>query len=216
MAIDDYLIITTLPGTPLREAAPFNTTTVIGRSQTCDIVLSNRLVSRKHASISVGRDGRITAHDLNSRNGTWVGAVLLKGSEHLVDEGADVKIGPYVLRLFSGGGGDEETLSEGGPCPWIRIDAVSHTVLLEGSDYALPLPELELSLLIALSAHWPEVVPSETLGNAVWGAGSWENDMIHGLVRRVRTRLLHAYPEISAPIENVRGVGYRLTGFESE
>ncbi len=45
---------------------------IIGRDQTCDVLVPDPHISRKHASIDVVGDGTITAIDLGSTNGMMV------------------------------------------------------------------------------------------------------------------------------------------------
>src|SRR5262245_10654716 len=45
---------------------------VLGREETCDIVVPNHAVSRKHAQISQRLGGQFYVEDLKSRNGTTV------------------------------------------------------------------------------------------------------------------------------------------------
>jgi hypothetical protein len=44
---------------------------VIGRSRTCELVVDDDTVSRRHAALEL-RDGAWRLRDLGSRNGTWV------------------------------------------------------------------------------------------------------------------------------------------------
>lgn len=73
-----------------------NTYWIIGRDDSCDIVLSDPRVSRKHAKLVLERDGIFTLTDLSSINGTFVnkkrltaplvlrhGDVILTGKTHL-------------------------------------------------------------------------------------------------------------------------------------
>ena len=45
---------------------------VIGHSDTADLILDDRYVSRRHALITVTADRSVTIHDLNSLGGTFV------------------------------------------------------------------------------------------------------------------------------------------------
>lgn len=54
--------------------------TLLGRELTCDVVLANTTVSRRHAEIVAGPGG-YTIRDLGSANGTWVGLTRVQG-EH--------------------------------------------------------------------------------------------------------------------------------------
>ncbi len=54
------------------------TTLNVGRSPTCEIVLSDDSVSRRHAELRF-QDGRWTVRDVSSSNGTWVNGRRLRG-----------------------------------------------------------------------------------------------------------------------------------------
>ena len=52
---------------------------VIGHSDTADLVLEDRFVSRRHALVTVDPDGAVTIRDLNSTGGTFVNEERLSG-----------------------------------------------------------------------------------------------------------------------------------------
>lgn len=73
--------------------------THIGRDATCQICVSDPLVSRKHAMVlKTDRDFRI--RDLNSRNGTRVNGTAICADERLHD-GSEVRIGSYDFQVCS-------------------------------------------------------------------------------------------------------------------
>lgn len=63
------------------EANPGGRTLSIGRSRDCDVVLDDPLVSRQHATITVGNVPILS--DLNSFNGTFANGRGLNGSTPL-------------------------------------------------------------------------------------------------------------------------------------
>jgi len=71
---------------------------VIGRSSDCHITIEDPLISRRHASVTVG-GGQATLNDLGSRNGVRVNGRLIQGSQVLSD-GERIGIGAQEL-LFS-------------------------------------------------------------------------------------------------------------------
>lgn len=81
--------------------------TIIGRDPGCDLVLSDPTVSRRHASVRLGADGRAILEDLGSRAGTIVdgqstsGAVTLEG-------GRQIRLGGTTLEVM----GEAETVLE--------------------------------------------------------------------------------------------------------
>jgi len=70
---------------------------LIGRGQTCDVVVSAEAVSREHA-VFIRRWDRVTVADQGSRNGVVVNGARIEG-EHELTDGDLVEIGPVTLRL---------------------------------------------------------------------------------------------------------------------
>jgi pSer/pThr/pTyr-binding forkhead associated (FHA) protein len=70
---------------------------IIGRSETCDIVLSSALVSRQHARVSVGADG-VHIEDMGSRNGVVVNGVPIERQTRL-SHGDTILLGEEQLKL---------------------------------------------------------------------------------------------------------------------
>jgi len=71
---------------------------VVGRSSSCQIVLDDAMVSRRHARLSLGPDG-VSVEDCESVNGVFVNSRRVRGSQRL-KEGDHVQIGTqeFVLR----------------------------------------------------------------------------------------------------------------------
>jgi pSer/pThr/pTyr-binding forkhead associated (FHA) protein/tetratricopeptide (TPR) repeat protein len=70
----------------------------IGRGTDCVVVLPSVAVSRKHASIQQGRDGRTVINDEGSANGVKVDGQLISGPT-LVDESNRIQISEFALSL---------------------------------------------------------------------------------------------------------------------
>nr|NIP22666.1 FHA domain-containing protein [Phycisphaerae bacterium]NIX26481.1 FHA domain-containing protein [Phycisphaerae bacterium] len=73
---------------------------VIGRGSDCQIILPERQVSRYHARIT-SENGKFILHDLDSKNGTHLNGVQVKGSTPLRD-GDEISIALCVKLLFIG------------------------------------------------------------------------------------------------------------------
>lgn len=71
------------------------TTLSIGRDASNNIVLNDKMVSRKHAQLIIGSDGRVLIKDLGSSNGTFVNGNKI--SEQLLNAGDIVKCGTTFL-----------------------------------------------------------------------------------------------------------------------
>ena len=82
---------------------------LVGRAEDAAVSIPSRKVSRRHARIQV--DGaRAVLEDLQSRNGTFVGARRIDGPTLLAD-GDEITIGPAVL-VFVSGTGEGPTLDD--------------------------------------------------------------------------------------------------------
>src|SRR6266581_1961697 len=84
------------------EALELGRQVVLGRDPSCDVVLDDNLVSRRHAQLEVDDSGRMVLRDLGSRNGTFVngqrieGAVVLGGNERIGIGDAQISLAPEV------------------------------------------------------------------------------------------------------------------------
>lgn len=74
----------------------------LGRQESCDIQLPATEVSRIHARLS-GRAGVIAISDAGSSGGTWANGQRLD-SVMCLTQSDQIRIGPYLVRLVSGGG----------------------------------------------------------------------------------------------------------------
>ena len=70
---------------------------LIGRDRDAVVWIDDESVSRRHARISIGKEGA-TIEDLGSKNGTYVGGKKIRGGRRLADRDV-VKIGPATLTL---------------------------------------------------------------------------------------------------------------------
>jgi hypothetical protein len=75
---------------------------VIGNSDTADLVLEDRFVSRRHALIAVDHSGQVTIQDLNSTGGTFVNDERLTGP-WVLEPGDQVRFAGLVARFEPGG-----------------------------------------------------------------------------------------------------------------
>lgn len=74
----------------------------IGRAPDNVIVIPDMTVSRHHAVLSIGEDGKMTLKDLSSKNGTYVmvDGAFIKVDSREVGSGSLVKLGLYtVIRI---------------------------------------------------------------------------------------------------------------------
>jgi pSer/pThr/pTyr-binding forkhead associated (FHA) protein len=84
-------------GSTEKKVFPFYQRLTIGRHSTNDVMLADRMVSKRHAV--VGRvKGRIVVKDLGSRNGTFVNGDRVEKA--ILVSGDRLKIGNAMLRFF--------------------------------------------------------------------------------------------------------------------
>jgi hypothetical protein len=75
----------------------------VGRSRECEVVLGDANVSRRHARLALGADGRWTVEDLGSTNGVHVnGARIAPGTPAPLQPGDRLDIGTVSARFEAG------------------------------------------------------------------------------------------------------------------
>lgn len=70
----------------------------IGRDPTCDLILDDASVSRRHAIIAVDGKGQITVQDLKSTNGTWRDGLRIREIE-VAHAGDRIDVGQVAVRI---------------------------------------------------------------------------------------------------------------------
>ena len=191
---------------------------VLGRDETCDIVIPERQISRQHVRFHRDEHDRYIIEDLDSKNGTWVNGHRLEGARELSD-GDEIHIALVVRLKFIGSGVTAPVTSD---LPDVipsasfkgrlRIDNDTRQVFVldEELDPPLSLPQYRLIELLFLNNG--RVCSRDEVVEAVWpeamGDGVSEQ-AIDALVRRLRDRLGEADPDWQY-ILTVRGHGFRL------
>ena len=72
----------------------------IGLDSSCDFVLPDMLVSRKHAVLELKENGSCWIRDNESKNGTLVNGVPLQGKERLLKDGDRISIAYFDFRFL--------------------------------------------------------------------------------------------------------------------
>ncbi len=72
-----------------------NGVNLVGRDESCDIMIDSNHISRNHISCVVSRD-RVVIQDLNSRNGTFVNGLRVKNSVE-IKNGDVISLGKYTM-----------------------------------------------------------------------------------------------------------------------
>lgn len=88
---------------------PQGDTIVFGRSHTCDVVLRDEAVGRRHCTIE-RQDGGFVLTDLHSANGTFLNALHDRIEKRELKNGDEIILGKSRLRVEIVGEGTEETI----------------------------------------------------------------------------------------------------------
>jgi DNA-binding winged helix-turn-helix (wHTH) protein len=185
---------------------------ILGRDDTCDVILSERQVSRQH--IRIYKEGsRYFIEDLQSKNGTWVNGQRLEGTRELGD-GDEIHVALAVRLQFLGSGATAPLPFElpaviGGR---LRLDPEARRVFIGDKEIDPPLSLPQYRLLEMLYNSPGRICTRDQVVETVWpeavGEGVSEQ-AIDALVRRLRDRLAEVDPDWQY-IVTVRGHGFRL------
>ena len=191
---------------------------VIGRDDTCDIVIPDRQISRRHAKVSNTSEG-VHVEDLGSKNGTYFNNKRLLSRQKLED-GDAIQIG--LVQTFSFLSSDatlplDDLPFSSEPAKALRLDMGAHRVWINDVELEPSLSLSQFTLLQALYVKQGEVVSRAEVINAVWQeAPEWVSEQaLDALVRRLRERLAQV-DETHDYIVTVRGHGLRLDNPEKK
>jgi len=193
---------------------------LIGRDETCQVIIQDRQVSRYHARISVTADG-VMAEDLASKNGTYRNGIRLE--EPVILQDGDMLQVAMIQHFIYLSSDSTVPLGAGIPIPELSplsnapigrlvLDPRSRRVWVNGVEVNPPLSVPQFRLLEALFDHGGSVVSRQELVVTVWGddeSAGVSEQALDALVRRLRDRLAaidrgHEY------LLTVRGYGLRL------
>lgn len=185
---------------------------VIGRGESCDIVVSDRQVSRQHARL-LWQNGTVLLEDLGSKNGTYLNNQPVEKPE-MLRENDEIRISFVQTFIFLT---SDATLPLTELPPEmlhafnLRLDEESKRVWVRGVELEPALSAQQFNLLAYLYQEAGNVVSREALINRVWGSeAEWVTEQaFDALVRRLRERLNQLDPTYDY-IVTVRGHGLRL------
>jgi len=191
----------------------------IGRGPDCDIILSDRVVSRRHACIE-RRDGDYFIRDDHSKNGTFVNGEPVFDTPHRLIDGDEIQIAlRFRLTFVDAGATAPLSLETPLTAPALRpapsglhLDDTRRTVTVAGRALDPSLSVAQYRLLRRLIQAQGAVVSREEIVKAVWPESHGEGvseQAIDALVRRLRERLAELDPDHQY-IVTVRGHGFRL------
>jgi DNA-binding winged helix-turn-helix (wHTH) protein len=194
---------------------------IIGRDATCDIVVADRQVSRRHARITPTPDG-ILLEDLGSKNGTNHNGEVLNDPVILGDgDSIQIALAQTFLYLSSDAtlplDGDAISFAPENPGRLI-VDKRSHRVWISDREIIPPLSMSQFKMLELLYENQGKVVSRQQLIEVVWGseeAIQVTEQALDAMVRRLRERLAE-FDATHEYIITVRGHGLRLDNPEEE
>ena len=182
---------------------------IIGREETCDLVIPDRQVSRQHARIRLEAD-RYVLEDLGSKNGTFVNGQELPGPYPLQD-GDEIQIALCCRLAYVGAEATVPLILER-HLQGLRLDLESKRVWVGGQELEPPLSLAQYRLLELLHQEPDRVYSRDEVVAAVWPEDEREGiseQAIDALARRLRERLAELDPDAQYII-TVRGHGFRL------
>lgn len=191
---------------------------VLGRDDSCDMVIPMRQVSRQHVVFRRVDEDQYEVEDLGSKNGSWLNGNRFEGIREIHD-GDEVHLALKVRLRFVGSGitapvtgNIPDVIPSMGGKGRLKIDVESRQVFINGLELDPPLSLPQYRLLELLFINEGGVVSRESVVETVWpdamGEGVSEQ-AIDALVRRLRDRLSEADPDIQYVV-TVRGHGFRL------
>lgn len=193
---------------------------LIGREDTCAVVIPDRQVSRYHARLTITPDG-VALEDLASKNGTYRNGTLVE-EPVILQDGDMIQVAAIQHFVFLSSD-STVPLGPGVPIPEplqsaaaqnnrLILDPLSRRVWVDGNEVNPALSVPQFRLLEALYNSRGRVVSRQDLVGAVWGdeeSAGVSEQALDALVRRLRDRLAsldrtHEY------LLTVRGYGLRL------
>ncbi len=190
---------------------------IVGRDESCNVVIQNRQVSRYHARF-VNLPQGVQLEDLGSKNGTHINGrevvepVMLQDGDVIQIAYAQQFIylsSDSTLPLELPADNPAESLAS---TRLLRLDKRSRRVWIGDEELLPPLSVSQYQLLELLSDNPGRVVSRAELIQAVWGqedAVGVSEQALDALIRRLRDRLAAINPE-HAFLVTVRGHGLRL------
>jgi len=182
---------------------------IIGRDESCDLVIPERQVSRRHARIRLEGDHYLL-EDLGSKNGTFVNGQGIK-EPHLLQDGDEIQIAFCCRLTFVGAEATAPVVRE--ERKWgLRMDLQSKRVWVAGQELDPPLSLAQYRLLELLYQEPGRVYSRDEVVKTVWPEDDPEGiseQAIDALARRLRERLAEIDPQTQYVV-TVRGHGFRL------
>jgi pSer/pThr/pTyr-binding forkhead associated (FHA) protein len=189
-----------------------NDVLLAGRGAECDVMISDRSVSRQH--LKIWRDeAQFYVEDLKSKNGTHLNGEPLTGTRELHD-GDEIQVALSVKLKFIGSEATVPLALEGPVVDkrQLTLDANTHQVTINGKKLDPPLSLYQYRLLELLYVRQGAICTRDDVVRVVWPDALEEGvseQAIDALVRRLRDRLAEIEPSTQF-VATVRGHGFRM------
>lgn len=207
---EDYPLLIAQEGPLKGQRWQLNQAIVLGREATCDVVISDRQISRFHARVSPTSEG-VILEDLGSKNGTHLNGVLISAPVVLQD-GDMVSVAMAQQFMFIVSDATTPLLDSSPPHGRLMMDVKSRRVWVNQQQLVPPLSAQQFKLLWLLYERNGQVVTRPELISVVWGDEQMmgvSDQALDALIRRLRDRLAALDPTHQY-IDTVRGHGIRL------
>jgi len=183
---------------------------VLGREPSCDVVITDRQISRYHARLTPTSEG-VILEDLGSKNGTHHNGTPLIAPVVLQDgDSLSVATSQQFVFLISDA---TMPLAEGKPPSGrLMVDLKSRRVWVNHQQLVPSLSAQQFKLLWKLYENKGEVVSRPELVAEVWGdsqSAGVSDQALDALIRRLRDRIAALDPDHQY-INTIRGHGIRL------
>ncbi|MBI2761142.1 MAG: winged helix-turn-helix domain-containing protein [Chloroflexi bacterium] len=190
----------------------------VGRDTGSTIRIDSPYVSRQHARIELGDSGPVLVH-LSTTNKSYINGDEVEGSTAL-NAGDVISIADATIECIADATPDGTTRTYEKPSnvgrkpqtppDAMRVDAQAYEVWIGETLLERRLSAQEFDLLRFLYEHQDRVCTSQELGDAIWGSGNWDKDMLHRLVHRLK-RKVEPNPDKPRYVQTIPWVGYRVT-----
>jgi len=207
---EDYPLIIAQGGPLKGQRWQLSQTIVLGRESTCDVMVSDRQISRFHARLTPTPEG-VILEDLGSKNGTHLNGVLLTAPVVLQD-GDVLSVAMAQQFMFVISDATTPLLDDASQHGRLKMDLKSRRVWVNQQQLVPPLSAQQFKLLWLLYERNGQVVTRPDLVAVVWGdeqAAGVSDQALDALIRRLRDRLAALDPTHQY-IDTVRGHGIRL------
>jgi DNA-binding winged helix-turn-helix (wHTH) protein len=184
----------------------------IGRLAENDIVVDDRLASRRHAQLLM-EHGHYAIRDCGSRNGTFVNGERISES-HALRDGDEIQIGLEFKGLYVDPEATGALVTDAlvrGTGLWVDVDR--REVWVRGTRVTPQVSKAQFRLLTLLREQPGRVYSRDEIIAAVWpedeGLGV-SDETIDALVGRLRRRIAGIDPD-HRYVMTVRGHGFKFT-----